>query len=1673
MRNPDHLIHAAVQKAHEAGRRAALDQMFAQLGRVFAAQLAPAVFKAHEGRDRAEHDPELEVDPHAALLLAQIDHRIRCLEEGTDPDKGDRALHDLWDDPDELAALLAPHTGGDERVEKALAYALFVKAAEHAPKGGISLGGTFYPGGRWIPAAKVASASPEEKRELAERKQGARPNPLNAREKAKAASEAKRGDRATLRKRVAEIATDIMMHPDARTPDHYRDLAEALRGDHLTVADLRAMRLKLSASFGGKRRRDEMVAALLEHATRAEKGLRDERASAEFAAERERNERRNRGQKPKRPTAKGIDSILSKVIDYGGIDPTSHEFLTSYEGVRQAQQDNIPLIAFRRGGRGLDQIARELEANGHIHVPENEHPGSYVLDLLRERAVSLTADLTKEYDKAYDEYVRAREEAERFAGPDRAEEVGRSGAQAGFLEGAQNPLGEYGAGAGEVATHDDTADGLTDEFVKWWASDSNEPFVPSKTEGALGGKSATEPAPAHEAPAPETANAALPQPSSSNAPSDLSERHAGTNHAPTILQIPKGDSRFVAGHRVRHTADGNFQVERRGGFLTGSAAQVSDHIRNSWKDNQGWKSLPGALARAHAYDEPDPFTDVGRAAEDAKARSQIPDGTRAVSLDENTHGRVGTVKRNSETGQIHLQLDGGEEAKANDFEPLHAEHSWRVPQAERDKLKPKGGATGDLFGSADEPEPAPKSLSGSAMDKVTREKEKAAVAAAMANYKAGKSEGGELFDSGGDNLFNQSEAGAPAPSPPNETPKGGGLADLPSGIRDQLTHHVGWLKNHAENLERARALDKKFGGEGRYESEVHEKIDRTNSDKFLKQFRELATKNNIDAERAIQEAGGVPDLSLSSEGQSWRDDQEATKRDREKRAAKEGGANSSSSNVASVKPFSVGDQLKYTGRGAEPNETTEFRGFHNDPNTGEKMARVIFRPKSGPPFENSVKVSDLQHAPAYAVPQAEPAAQAAAGAPAPEPAKTLGGKDAGANGYRTAQKEHAQAVYDAIQKKLNAGEPVDVLTSTRRTRINPDARHNLRIRGGEIEMRQGKQWGAVTGSVLDRLAAHVGAPKSPDPSAFASEPAQEPETERAPYEMTPDEFKSVVDDDLKGDADRIHRQSIQNALAGGFSVPSHVLAHYPDLADKPAATLAPAPKLSARSFRGSAQDHAPTEAEFAAASGARALAQTPTADIPAAVAASAPAPAPQPVSADVEHLTKMRDRYKRLHAEAKAELDRAFPEVAKTGVRPTYGRGYNDRLKVVQEHAKNLADAEAELVAASAAGGGAPPDKAAEPPSKLEEGVGAAPAEKPIMVSGYSGYNEFKMPKPVAPNVSPDHVPLATAQGAYRNSSWHPERRGYQEQADYVNQMNADWEHLSKYADTPDKQAQLKEEFERYRQGYLSKHLARLHATGRTASSMTTGPSKFPVAQNRKRLESEHKRSTEHTEFRDRALKAIQKKLRPEAGAIQSNDPNAVSSLERKLESMQRDHAHWKAINAAHKAFLKDPKSLDAADLPEDVKRSIRNYKSQYSWEPHPIAPYQFTNHSANMRRVQSRIEELKKMQSADAKSEGWSGGVRVEESPEDARIRIKFPGKPTREMIDTLKSRGFRWSPSVGAWQRHLNNGGRYAVESVLKQHGHTLESGLPVSPEADDTIPEPVVATAEQPDEHDKPAT
>ena len=152
-------------------------------------------------------------------------------------------------------------------------------------------------------------------------------------------------------------------------------------------------------------------------------------------------------------------------------------------------------------------------------------------------------------------------------------------------------------------------------------------------------------------------------------------------------------------------------------------------------------------------------------------------------------------------------------------------------------------------------------------------------------------------------------------------------------------------------------------------------------------------------------------------------------------------------------------------------------------------------------------------------------------------------------------------------------------------------------------------------------------------------------------------------------------------------------------------------------------------------------------------------------------------------------------------------------------------------------------------------------------------------------------------------------------------------------------------------------------------------------------------------------------------GGISADDDLAVEKLTKKLEGMESQQAMMKAVNA----YYRKHKTLEGC--PELTAEQVEKVKASMSqdWrkDPVPFPSYLLTNNNANIRRVRQRIEEL----SHKAEFVGWTfpgGEAKVNEA--ENRLQLIFEDKPDADTRQALKSEGFKWAPSQGAWQRQLN---------------------------------------------------
>ena len=202
----------------------------------------------------------------------------------------------------------------------------------------------------------------------------------------------------------------------------------------------------------------------------------------------------------------------------------------------------------------------------------------------------------------------------------------------------------------------------------------------------------------------------------------------------------------------------------------------------------------------------------------------------------------------------------------------------------------------------------------------------------------------------------------------------------------------------------------------------------------------------------------------------------------------------------------------------------------------------------------------------------------------------------------------------------------------------------------------------------------------------------------------------------------------------------------------------------------------------------------------------------------------------------------------------------------------------------------------------------------------------------------------------------------------------------------------------------------------RVPSILVAGGSNFPVAKKHKQNAA---RDRNMQEWQD--VQGILDKIRSTGmGGISADDPQAVAKLEAKLAKLEATQETMKAVNA----YYRKHKTLDGCPhlTPEQIDK-LKADMAQ-SWHLDKSRPYQsfvLSNNNAEIRRIRARIEQVR--QHEDTQFAGWEfDGGRVEANKADNRLQIFFDGKPDEGTRDELKANGFRWAPSVGAWQRQLN---------------------------------------------------
>ena len=143
--------------------------------------------------------------------------------------------------------------------------------------------------------------------------------------------------------------------------------------------------------------------------------------------------------------------------------------------------------------------------------------------------------------------------------------------------------------------------------------------------------------------------------------------------------------------------------------------------------------------------------------------------------------------------------------------------------------------------------------------------------------------------------------------------------------------------------------------------------------------------------------------------------------------------------------------------------------------------------------------------------------------------------------------------------------------------------------------------------------------------------------------------------------------------------------------------------------------------------------------------------------------------------------------------------------------------------------------------------------------------------------------------------------------------------------------------------------------------------------------------------------------------SIFSDDPDATECLQERIAELkaQRD-----AMKASNSAYRKGPAAW-AAHLGVSAERESElraKIESDYSWQQQPHPAYELQNLGGNIRRLEKRLAEVADRVERTAKAE--QAGILIEGAD---YVRITFPDKPARDVLNDLRGAGFRWSG--GSW--------------------------------------------------------
>lgn len=315
------------------------------------------------------------------------------------------------------------------------------------------------------------------------------------------------------------------------------------------------------------------------------------------------------------------------------------------------------------------------------------------------------------------------------------------------------------------------------------------------------------------------------------------------------------------------------------------------------------------------------------------------------------------------------------------------------------------------------------------------------------------------------------------------------------------------------------------------------------------------------------------------------------------------------------------------------------------------------------------------------------------------------------------------------------------------------------------------------------------------------------------------------------------------------------------------------------------------------------------------------------------------------------------------------------------------------------------------PRAALPEKVPTVPRETPVFAT-------------------PDELKLDSSRFGF--NTMNPERKVVRYQTDFASTVNSMYEKLAKEAKSDAQKAILQAEIKRFKDGLLTRTLDLANSESKVANPMVTGPARFNVARRDKAHGAYINKLSEIVDYEKRAEGAIRKKL--EAQTVEDAG-GEVAFNAKKLQDYKDLQASMKEANKILRMQVDDATKVQRiAQLKGFNEKSALEVLKPDFMGRKGFAGYQLTSINKKIKDLEAKMGRSAKLQvladTVGTRVEKGAAGDLIQNFEAD-RVQLKFPGKPTPEMIALLKSKGFHWSPFNKVWQRKLTP---RAVEEARK---------------------------------------